>query len=153
MQTWFSCSLCSFDSEQAEQKLSALEHLCCRTSEYSIFKGCVDRTVTWPVPKQYGGALSTLSWDIFQSFPIGSDNYSYWKNMVVCKRNWKHVYFVILFFFFLAIRLCYFFKIQTVIAWFTPEYSKVPSFACFRWLFWRTPRTLKLLNQVRTCSS
>ena len=25
----------------------------------------------------------------------------------------------------------------------------MPSFACFRWLFWRTPRTLKLLNQVR----
>ena len=28
-------------------------------------------------------------------------------------------------------------------------YSKVPSFTCFRWLFWRTPSTLKLLNQVR----
>ena len=25
----------------------------------------------------------------------------------------------------------------------------MPSFACFRWLFLRTPRTLKLLNQVR----
>ena len=35
------------------------------------------------------------------------------------------------------------------IAWFIPEYSKVPSFTCFRWLFWRTPSTLKLLNQVR----
>ena len=29
------------------------------------------------------------------------------------------------------------------------EYSKVPSFACFRWLFWRTQSTLKFLNQVR----
>ena len=27
-----------------------------------------------------------------------------------------------------------FFTIQTAIAWFTPEYSKVPGFACFRWL-------------------
>ena len=84
---------------------------------------------------------------LFQSFPIGSDNYSYWKNMVISNRDWKHS-----FFFFLAIGLCYFFTIQTVIAWFTPEYSRVPSFACFRWLFWRTPRTLKLLNQVRPCS-
>ena len=25
----------------------------------------------------------------------------------------------------------------------------MPSFACYRWLFWRTPHTLKLLNQVR----
>ena len=25
----------------------------------------------------------------------------------------------------------------------------MPNFACFRWLFWRTPHTLKLLNQVR----
>ena len=25
----------------------------------------------------------------------------------------------------------------------------MPRFACFRWLFWRTRRTLKLLNQVR----
>ena len=25
----------------------------------------------------------------------------------------------------------------------------MPSFACFRWLFWRTPSTLKFLNQVR----
>ena len=25
----------------------------------------------------------------------------------------------------------------------------MPSFTCFRWLFWRTPSTLKLLNQVR----
>ena len=40
------------------------------------------------------------------------------------------MYFVILFFFFLAIGLCYFFTIQTVIALFTPEYSKVPNFAC-----------------------
>ena len=24
----------------------------------------------------------------------------------------------------------------------------MPSLACFRWLFWRTPCTLKLLNQV-----
>ena len=50
-QTWFSCSLYSFHSEQAEQKSSALEHLCWRTPEYSIFQGGADRTVTWPVPK------------------------------------------------------------------------------------------------------
>ena len=31
------------------------------------------------------------------------------------------------------------------IAWLTPEYSEVPTFTCFRWLFWRTPSTLKLL--------
>ena len=42
-----------------------------------------------------------------------------------------------------------YFHIQTTIAWFTLEYSKVPSFACFRWLFWRTLSTLKFLNQVR----
>ena len=53
------------------------------------------------------------------------------------------------FFSFLAIGLCYIFTIQTTIAWFTLEYSKVPSFACFRRLFWRTPSTLKFLNQVR----
>ena len=28
----------------------------------------------------------------------------------------------------------------------------MPSFACFRWLFWRTQCTLKLLNQVRPIS-
>ena len=50
-QTWFSCSLYSFHSEQAEQKSSALEHLCWRTLEYSIFWCGADRTVTWPVPK------------------------------------------------------------------------------------------------------
>ena len=79
---------------------------------------------------------------------IGSDNYSYWKISLLVK--------VILFLeantlysFFLAIGLCYFFKIQTAIARFTPEYSKVASFACFRWLFWCTPSTLKLSNQVR----
>ena len=56
-QTWFSCSIYSFHSEQAEQKSSVLEHLCWRTPEYSVFQGGVDRTVTWPVPKQDGGAL------------------------------------------------------------------------------------------------
>ena len=45
-QTWFSCSLYSFHSEHAEQKSSALEHLCWRTPEYSVFRGGVDRTVT-----------------------------------------------------------------------------------------------------------
>ena len=84
-QTWFSCSLYSFHSEQAEQKSSALEHLCSCTLEYSIFRGGVDRTVTWPIPKQDGRALSTLYWDIFLSFPIGSDNYSYRKNIVICQ--------------------------------------------------------------------
>ena len=58
------------------------------------------------------------------------------------------MYFCHSFFFFLAVRFCYFFTIQTEIDWFTPKYSKVPSFACFRWLFWCTPRTLKLLYQV-----
>ena len=28
----------------------------------------------------------------------------------------------------------------------------MPSFACFRWLSWRTPHTLQLLNQVRPLS-
>ena len=51
-QTWFSCSLYSFYSEQAEQKSSALEHLCWRTPEFSVFGGGADRTVTWPVPKK-----------------------------------------------------------------------------------------------------
>ena len=146
-QTWFSCSLYSFHSEQAEQKLSALEHLCWRTPEYSIFQGGADRTVTWPVPKYNGGPLPTLYWDIFQSFPIGSENYSYWKNVVISKRG-------ILSFFYLLLGnqiVLFFHNFQTIIAWFTSEYSKVPSFACFRWLFWRTPRTLKLLNQVRPC--
>ena len=51
-QTWFSCSLYSFHSEQAEQKSSALEHLCWLTPEYSVFRGGADRTVTWPAPKK-----------------------------------------------------------------------------------------------------
>ena len=34
------------------------------------------------------------------------------------------------------------------ISWFIP----VPSFTCFRWLFWHTRSTLKLLNQVRPSS-
>ena len=41
-----SSSLYSFHSEQAEQKSSALEHLCWRTLEYSIFQGGADRKVT-----------------------------------------------------------------------------------------------------------
>ena len=78
---------------------------------------------------------------------FSSDIYLYWKNMVISKMDWKHIYFVILF--SSSWRSdCVFFTIQTVIAWFTPEYSKVPNFACFWWLFWRTPHTLKLLNQV-----
>ena len=73
-QTWFSCSLYSFHSEQAEQKTSALEHLCWRTPEYSVFRGGVDRTVTWPVPKQDGGTLFAcveifVSLDLFWSTP------------------------------------------------------------------------------------
>ena len=73
-QTWFSCSLYSFHSEQAEQKSSVLEHLCWRTPEYSVFRGGVDRTVTWPVPKQDGGALLACveifaSLDLFRSTP------------------------------------------------------------------------------------
>ena len=52
VQTWFSCSVYSFHSEQAEQKSSPLEHLCWRTPEYSVFRGGADRTVTWPVPKK-----------------------------------------------------------------------------------------------------
>ena len=51
-QTWFSCSLYSFHSEQAEQESSPL-HLCWRTPEYSVLRGCADRTVTWPVPKRW----------------------------------------------------------------------------------------------------
>ena len=50
-QTWFICSLYSSHSEQAEQNSSALEHLCWRTPEYSVFRGGVGRTVTRPVPK------------------------------------------------------------------------------------------------------
>ena len=34
--TWFSCSLYSFYSEQAEQKSSALEHLCWRTPSSEV---------------------------------------------------------------------------------------------------------------------
>ena len=73
-QTCFSCSLYSFHSEQAEQKSSALEHLCWRTREYSFFRGGVDRTVTWPVPKEDGGTLPAcveilVSLDLFQSTP------------------------------------------------------------------------------------
>ena len=40
---------------------------------YSFFRGGVDRTVTCPVQKQDGRALSTLYCDIFLSFPISSD--------------------------------------------------------------------------------
>ena len=28
----------------------------------------------------------------FQYFPIGSDNYLYWKNMVISEKDWKHMY-------------------------------------------------------------
>ena len=147
--TWFSCSLYSFHCEQAEQKSSMLLHQRWRKPEYSIFRDCIYRIVRWPVPKQGGGALPTLYWDIFRPFQIDSDNHSYWKNMGISRMDWKHVYFVILFFFFLAIRLSYYFTIQTIITWFSPEYSEMPIFACFRWLFWSTGRTLKLLNQVR----
>ena len=66
-QTWFSCSLYSFYSEQAEQKSSALEHLCWRAPEYSVLRGGVDRTVTWPVPKQDGGSLPSCT-EIFVIF-------------------------------------------------------------------------------------
>ena len=73
-QTWFSCPLYSFHSKQAEQKSSVLEHLCWRMPEYSVFRGGVDRTVTWPVPKQDGGALLAFveifaSLDLFRSTP------------------------------------------------------------------------------------
>ena len=73
-QTWFSCSLYSFHSEQAERKSSVLEHLCWHTPEYSVFRGGVDRTVMWPVPKQDGGALPACveifaSLDLFRSTP------------------------------------------------------------------------------------
>ena len=127
-----------------------LGHLCWRTPEYSIFGGGVDRTATWPAPKQDAITLSTLYGDIFLSFPIGYDKYSYRKNiMVISKIDWKDIYFVILFSSSWQSDWVLFFTIQTLIALFTPEYSKVPSLACYRWLFWRTPCTLILLNQVR----
>ena len=71
---WLSCSLYFFHSEQAEQNSSVLEHLCLRTPEYSVFRGGVDRTVTWPVPKQDGLALLACveifaSLDLFRSTP------------------------------------------------------------------------------------
>ena len=93
-QTWFSRSLYSFHSEQAEQKSSALEHLCWRTPEYSVFRGGVDRTVTWPVPKKM------------------ADH---------CLHAW--IYFVSL-----------------------DLFRSTPSaqFYLFRWMFWRTPSTLKI---------
>ena len=73
-QTWFSCSLYSFHSEQAEQKSSALEHLCWRTPEYSVLRGGVDRTVTWPVPKKMADLCLHArkyfeSLDLFRSTP------------------------------------------------------------------------------------
>ena len=144
--TWFSCSLYSFHSEQAKQKSNALEHLCRRTPVYSFFRGGVDRTVTWPVLKQDGGALSTVYWATSMDLPIGSDNYSCWKNMVISKMDWKQMHFVILFSSCLQSVCVIFFTILTVIVCFTPEYSKVPSFACFWWLFWRTPCTLKFFQ-------
>ena len=100
-QTWFSCSLYSFHSEQAEQKTSALEHLCWRTPEYRLSRWCRQNShVTCSETR--------------------------WRNTVCMCGN-----------------IC--------IAWFILEYSKVPSFTCFRWLVLRTPSTLKLLNQVHTC--
>ena len=73
-QAWFSCSLYSFHSKQAEQKSSVLEHVRQRTPKYSVFQGGVDRTVTWPVPKQDGGALRArveifVALDLFWSTP------------------------------------------------------------------------------------
>ena len=73
-QTWFSCSLYSFHSKHAEQKSSALEHLCWRTPEYSVLRGGVDRTVTWPVPKKKAdhclhARKYFVSLDLFRSTP------------------------------------------------------------------------------------
>ena len=56
------------------QKSSALEHLCWRTPEYSVFRGGVDRTVTWPVPKKMADHclhawIYFLSLDLFRSTP------------------------------------------------------------------------------------
>ena len=73
-QTWFSCSLYSFHSEQAEQKSSALEHLCWRTPEYSVFRGGADRTVTWHVPKKMAdhylhARIYFVTLDLFRSTP------------------------------------------------------------------------------------
>ena len=67
--TWFSCSLYSFYSKQAEQKSSALEQLYWCTPAYSVFRSGVGRTVTWSVPKQDGGALPacTESHDLHRS--------------------------------------------------------------------------------------
>ena len=42
-------------------------------------------------PKTRWQSMPTLHWN----FPIGSDDYSYRKNMVISKRDWKHMYFVI----------------------------------------------------------
>ena len=93
--TWFSCSLYSFHSEQAEQKSSALEHLCWRTPEYSVFRGGVDRTVTWPVPKKKMADHCLHAWIYFLSLDL---------------------------------------------------FRSTPSvqFYLFRWMFWRTPSTLKI---------
>ena len=56
-QTWFSCSLYSFYSTQADQKSSVLEYLCWSTPAYSPFWRGVKRIVTRPVPKKDVRAL------------------------------------------------------------------------------------------------
>ena len=85
--TWFSCSHYSFYSEQAAQKSSALslEHLCWSTLVYSIFRGGVVRTVTWPVPKQDGGTLP--AWDIFSVFRLILIIIHIWKNKLILKKR------------------------------------------------------------------
>ena len=57
--TWFSCSVYSFYSEQAEFKSSAVEQL------LHLLRWC--GWVTWPVPKKHGGPISA------------STQFSFWK--------------------------------------------------------------------------
>ena len=121
--TWFSCSLYSFYSGH---KSRTQEHLCWSPPAYSIFLGGVDRTVMWPVPKQDGQALPSLYWHIFLSFPIGSDNYSYWKIWSLVKGIESTCIFVILSSSYWQSDCDIFFTIQRAMAWFTPEYSSLP---------------------------
>ena len=132
--TWFSCSLYFIHSEQAEQKSSALGHLCWCTPEYSIFPGGEDKTCSktrW---------RSTAYIHCTEIFSV--------QDMVISKKI-ESTCILSFFILLLGNRSTLFFTIQTIIAWFTPEYSKVPRFVCFRSLFWRTPRTLKLFYRGR----
>ena len=78
---------------------------------------------------------------MFLYFPKGSDNYSYRKIWSLLKGIENTC--ILSFFFLLGNRIVLFFHNSNSNRLIYSVVLKVPSFACFRWLFWRTLCTLK----------